>query len=263
MTELVSGMKRATYRRLKRVLPWVVFATCLLAWEVGCLVFHVRPTVLPRPSLVVGALYQYFAIIMYQAGQTLFTTLIGFSIAVVVGLVMGMLIGSSELAYAGLYRLLVAFNTVPKVALIPVFVVWFGIGAVPAILTSFALAFFPIVVNVATGIASVEPEMRDVLRSLRAREDQILLKIGLPRTMPFFFGSLKIAITNAFVGSVTAETIASNNGIGYLMISASSQFNVALVFAGVAVVGILGVILYEIFDIAERRLTGWSRRSAG
>jgi NitT/TauT family transport system permease protein len=253
-------MTRAGYRKLKRALPWIVFAAFLAIWEIGCVVFHVRPTVLPRPSLVLQALYHNFPIIAYQAEQTLITTLIGFAIAVVFGLLFGMAIGSSALAYAGFYRLLVAFNTIPKVALIPVFVVWFGIGAIPAILTAFSLAFFPIVVNVATGIASVEPEWRDVLRSLQAREDQILLKIGLPRTLPYFFGSLKIAITSAFVGSVTSETIASNNGIGYLMISASSQFNVALVFAGVTAVGVLGVVLYEIFDLIEIRMTGWSRR---
>jgi NitT/TauT family transport system permease protein len=255
-------MTPAVYRRLKRVLPWIVLVGLLAIWEISCLIFHVRPTVLPRPSAVLQALYGYFPIIVSQATQTLFSTLTGFALAVVFGLLLGMAIGSSSLAYAGFYRLLVAFNTIPKVALIPVFVVWFGIGTIPAVLTAFSLAFFPIVVNVATGIASVEPELRDVLRSLQAREDQILLKIGLPRTLPFFFGSLKIAITSAFVGSVTAETIASNNGIGYLMISASSQFNVALVFAGVAVVGVLGVVLYEIFDLIERRMTGWARRGA-
>lgn len=248
---------------MKRVLPWIVLFGFLAIWELGCVVFHIRPTVLPRPTAVAHALYQYFPLIVAQAFQTLISTLSGFAIAVVFGLLLGMLIGSSQLIYAALYRLLVAFNTIPKVALIPIFVVWFGIGTIPAVLTAFSLAFFPIVVNVATGIASVEPEMRDVLRSLQAREDQILLKIGLPRTLPHFFGSLKIAITSAFIGSVTAETIASNNGIGYLMISASSQFNVALVFAGVTVVGIMGIVLYEMFDFIEWRMTGWARRESG
>jgi NitT/TauT family transport system permease protein len=254
-------MTSKRYKLLKRVLPWVVLITSIILWEAICRIFKVRETILPAPSVVAYALYKYFPIILVQALQTLYTTLVGFAIAVVFGLLIGMAIGSSALAYAALYRLLIAFNTIPKVALIPIFVVWFGIGSIPAILTAFSLAFFPIIVNVATGIATVEPEMRDVLRSLQAREDQILLKIGLPRTLPYFFGSLKIAITSAFVGSVTSETIASNNGIGYLMISASSSFNVALVFAGVAVVGFMGVVLYEIFDVMERRLTGWSTRT--
>jgi NitT/TauT family transport system permease protein len=243
-------------------MPWLVAGGLLAFWEIACAAFDVRPTVLPRPTAIAASLYQYFPIIMLQVSQTLVSTLIGFGFAVVIGLALGMFIGASSLAYAGLYSLLVGFNSVPKVALVPVFVIWFGIGTIPAVLTAFALSFFPIVVNVATGIATIEPEMRDVLRSLRAREDQILLKIGLPRCLPYFFGSLKIAISSAFVGSITSETIASNNGIGYLMIWASSQFNVPLIFAAISVVGVLGILLYQLFSVIERRMTGWAQRGA-
>ena len=248
------------YRRLRLAMPWLVLAGLLIVWETACTLFHVPTVILPKPSAITASLIKYFPIIMTQAFQTLLSTLIGFTAAAIAGLLVGMAIGASALVYSGLYGLLVAFNSVPKVALVPVFVVWFGIGTIPAILTSFAIAFFPIVVNVATGLATIEPELRDVLRSMGAREDQILLKIGLPRVMPYFFGSLKIAITLAFVGAITSETVASNNGIGYLMMNASSQFNVALVFAGVTVVGIMGVLLYAIFTVFEMRLTGWARR---
>ena len=253
-------MTKTRRRRLQRTMPWIVAATILIVWEIGCASFAVPPSVLPRPSAVGAALWQYRSIITVQVAQTLLSTLLGFALAVVAGLGLGMLIGASSLAYAGLYSLLVGFNSVPKVALVPVFVIWFGIGMIPAVLTAFALSFFPIVVNVATGIATIEPEMRDVLRSLRAREHQILLKIGLPRCLPYFFGSLKIAISSAFVGSITSETIASNNGIGYLMIWASSQFNVPLIFAAISVVGALGIVLYQLFTIVERRMTGWAQR---
>lgn len=242
-------------------MPWVVGGGLLILWEGCCAAFEVPASVLPRPTAIAAALHQYFPIIMLQVGQTLLSTLIGFALAVVAGLGLGMLIGASSLAYAGLYSLLIGFNSIPKVALVPVFVIWFGIGMIPAILTAFALSFFPIVVNVATGIATIEPELRDVLRSLRAKEHQILLKIGLPRCLPYFFGSLKIAISSAFVGSITSETIASNNGIGYLMIWASSQFNVPLIFAAISVVGALGIILYQIFNLIERRTTGWAQRN--
>lgn len=253
-------MSRQKRRRLQATMPWIVSGALLIVWEIGCTIFGVRPSVLPRPSVIGASLVQYFPVIMLQVSQTLFSTLIGFGLAVVAGLGLGMFIGASSLAYAGLYSLLVGFNSVPKVALVPVFVIWFGIGTIPAVLTAFALSFFPIVVNVATGIATIEPELRDVLRSLRAREHQILLKIGLPRAMPYFFGSLKIAISSAFVGSITSETIASNNGIGYLMVWASSQFNVPLIFAAISVVGFLGILLYQLFSIVERRVTGWAQR---
>jgi NitT/TauT family transport system permease protein len=187
--------------------------------------------------------------------------LLGFALAVVFGLALGILIGASALMYAALYPLLIGFNSIPKVAIVPILVIWFGIGAVPAVLTAFLISFFPIVVNVAIGLATLEPELRDVLRSLGARPMDILLKVGLPRSMPYFFASLKIAVTLAFVGSVISETIAGNRGIGYLMLSASSSFRVPLVFAGLIVVAVMGVGMYAVFALLERRFTGWAFRA--
>lgn len=148
-------------------------------------------------------------------------------------------------------------------ALVPVLVVWFGIGTVPAVITAFLLAFFPIAVNVATGLATLEPELEDVLRSLGASRGDILLKVGLPRSAPYFFASLKVAITLAFVGSVIAETVASNQGIGYLMLQASSRFQIPLVFAGLLVIAVMGIVMYAIFAVIERRTTGWATRQTG
>ena len=122
----------------------------------------------------------------------------------------------------------------------PILVVWFGIGTIPAILTAFLISFFPIVVNVATGLATLEPELEDVLRSLGATKSDILWKVGLPRSLPYFFASLKVAITLAFVGTVVSETVASNEGIGYLMMSAGSSMRMPLVFAGLIVIGVDG-----------------------
>jgi NitT/TauT family transport system permease protein len=143
---------------------------------------------------------------------------------------------------------------------VPVLIVWFGIGMWPAVITAFLISFFPIVVNVATGIATVEPELRDVLRALGARPVDIIRKVGLPRAMPYFFASLKIAITVAFVGSIIAESVAPNAGIGRLMMVASSRFDVPLVFAGLISTGIMGVALYWMAEAVERRVTGWSMR---
>jgi len=135
---------------------------------------------------------------------------------------------------------------------------WFGIGTVPAVLTAFLLAFFPVAVNVAVGLATLETELRDVLRSLGASRWQIFRKVGVPRTMPLFFASLKVAVSSAFVGSVIAETVASNAGIGYLMAVAASDFNTRLAFGGLAVLAGMGVLLYGIFAIIERRVTAWA-----
>jgi NitT/TauT family transport system permease protein len=179
----------------------------------------------------------------------------------VLGVALGVLVGSSRLAYDVAYPLLIGFSSIPKVAVVPIFVLWFGAGTVPAILTAVTLAFFPIVVNVATGLATTEPELEDVMRAMKATKLDILFNVGLPRSMPYFFASLKVAVTQAFVGTVIAETVASNRGIGNLMMIASSSFDVPLVFAGLLILAVLGVGLYVVFAIIEGRTTGWVRRN--
>ena len=172
----------------------------------------------------------------------------------------GMLIGSSKLAYDVAYPLLVGFSSIPKVAVVPIFVVWFGAGTVPAVLTSMVISIFPVVVNVATGLASTEPELEDVLKVLGASRRDVLWNVSLPRAMPYLFASLKIAITLAFVGTVLAETVAANRGIGNVMIIASGNFDVALVFSGLVILAALGVMLYLVSSWLESRVTGWAQR---
>ena len=204
----------------------------------------------------------FMAEMLANAWQTFMTTAVGFFFAVIFGLIGGVLFGSSTLVYDGFYPALVGFNSIPKVAVIPILVIWFGIGTVPAIVTAFLISFFPILVNVAAGIATVEPELKDVLRALGAKQWQIVRKVGLPRSMPYFFASLKVAITFAFVGSIVAETVAANKGIGNLMLVASSRFEVPLAFAGLLVTSMMGIGMYLVAEFLERRTTGWATRGA-
>jgi NitT/TauT family transport system permease protein len=183
--------------------------------------------------------------------------MVGFAIALVLGVVLGFAIGYSKLANLTLYPLLIGFNTIPKVALVPLMSIWFGIGAVPAVITAFLLAFFPIAVNVAIGLATVESEMQDVLVSLGATRFEVFQKVGLPHTMPYLFASLKVAISQAFIGSVIAETVASNGGIGYVILSASSNFNVPLAFLALLSLAAMGVALYSLFVVLEKRFVHW------
>ena len=133
----------------------------------------------------------------------------------------------------------------------PILVVWFGIGIGPAILTAFLISFFPIMVNIATGLATLEPELEDVLRVLGARRWDVILKVGLPRSMPYFFASLKVAITLAFVGTIVSEMMAANKGIGYLMLVASSRFEVPLAFAGLLVTSVMGIGMYLVCTLSS------------
>jgi NitT/TauT family transport system permease protein len=229
-------------------------------WELICIAFGIKDIVLPRPSEILTTLWQRLPAIWPHALQTLYTTLVGFALGILLGVFLGALIGSSKLAYDVAYPLLIGFSSIPKVAVVPIFVLWFGAGTIPAVLTAMILCVFPIVVNIATGLATTEPELEDVMRALKATRLEILTNVGLPRTMPYFFASLKVAVTQAFVGTVIAETVASNRGIGNLMMIASSSFDVPLVFAGLLVLGVLGVALYIIFSFIEVRVTGWALR---
>jgi len=240
--------------------PWIVLAAITLLWELICRGFQVSDFIFPAPSAIFMSLKQYAGPISGHAFQTLWTTMAGFVIGVAVGVLLGFLVGSSRLMYTSLYPLMIGFNSIPKAALVPVLVVWFGIGTVPAILTAFVICFFPITVNVATGLATIEPELEDVLRALGASRMDVLLKVGLPRSLPYFFASLKVAITLAFIGSVVSETIAANEGIGYLMMSAGSQMRMPLVFAGLIVISVMAIAMYEVFAVLERRMTGWATR---
>ena len=250
-------MSRETKHRLASAALIIGF---FVAWEVICTGFGISSIVLPKPSEILTTLVARMPAIWPHAAQTLYETLVGFGVGVAIGVVIGVVVGSSKLAYDVAYPLLIGFSSIPKIAVVPIFVLWFGAGTVPAVLTAMILCIFPVVVNVATGLATTEPELEDVMRSLRATRLDILTNVGLPRAMPYFFASLKIAITQAFVGAVLAETVAGNLGIGNFMLIASSNFDVPLVFAGLVILAAMGVGLYVIFSLIEMRVTGWARR---
>lgn len=247
-------------RLRQRLLSTGALVGFFVLWELACLATGVSDLVLPRPSQIAMVLVHKMALLWPHTVQTLYTTFVGFALGVVVGVLLGVMIGSSKLAYDVTYPLLVGFSSIPKVAVVPLFVVWFGAGTVPAILTSMVISIFPVVVNVATGLASTEPELEDVLRVLGARKRDILWNVGLPRALPYLFASLKIAITLSFVGTVLSETVAANKGIGTVMMIASGNFDVPMVFAGLFLLAVMGVLLYALSALLERRMTGWAQR---
>jgi NitT/TauT family transport system permease protein len=257
-------VKRSVRRRIVlQLVPWLATAALLVVWEIVTSTASIPSAIFPSPGEVMASFRRYDSIIAQHALHTLVTSLIGFAFALGGGIILGLATGASQVVYAGVYPLLVAFNAIPKVALLPLFVLWAGIGAMPAILTAFMLAFFPIVVNVATGLATIEPEMEDVMRALGASRLEILSKVGIPRATPYVFAAMKVAITLAFVGSVISETVASNDGIGVLMMAAASRFDVSLVFAGLIVIAIMAVVAYGICGFFESRVAHWAFRGRG
>lgn len=249
-------------KAIERTAPWVVLATVTVIWAAVCFLFAIPDFIIPSPWSVVLGLWQNAPAIADNAFQTFWTTMAGFALGTGVGALLGFMIGSSRLIYYSLYRLLVGFNSVPKSALVPILVVWFGIGSVPAILSAALICFFPVTVNVATGLATTSPELEDVLAAMGASRLDILRKVGIPHSLPYLFASLKVAITLAFVGTIISESIASNKGIGYLMVSAGSQMLMPLVFSGLLVISVMAMIMYEVFALIERRMTSWAQRGA-
>jgi NitT/TauT family transport system permease protein len=217
--------------------PWLFTIGFFVLWELICRVFKVSSFILPAPSVVLAAIWEYRSQLAFHGFHTLWMTLAGFGLAVGFGLLLGMALGASRVVNAGTYPLLVGFNSIPKVAVVP------------------------ILVFVATGISTIEPETEDVLRALGASKADIIMKVGVPRAMPYFFGSLKVAITLAYVGSVIGEQNASNVGIGNLLTRASAAFEVPLVWAALVVLAVMGVVMYTGTVMVERSTTGWAQRS--
>ena len=249
-------------KQIERWSPLVLLVVLVALWQGVCVLFAIPEFIFPAPTQIAQAMGEFSGPIAEAAWKTFWVTMVGFGISIVVGVLLGFLVGSSRLAYAAVYPLLVAFNAVPKAAIVPILIVWFGIGVGPGILTAFLISFFPITVNMATGLATLEPELEDVLRVLGAKRIDVLMKVGLPRSMPFFYGSLKISITLAFVGTVLAEMTAGDSGIGYLMQSAGSQQRLALAFAGLVVIGAMAMIMYELFSAVEKHTTAWAHRGS-
>jgi NitT/TauT family transport system permease protein len=240
--------------------PWVFMVAFFALWEAACRLFKIPQYFLPAPSVIAQASIEYWWQLLFHSFHTLWMTVVGFAIAVVFGILLGIALGASRIINAGSQPLLVGFNAIPKVAVVPILILWFGVGWIPPVMTAFLISFFPIVVNVATGLATTEPELEDVLRALGASKLDIMRKVGIPRSLPYFFGSLKVAITLAFVGAVVSETVGANKGIGKLMLDAQAAFQVPIVFAGLLVLAVLGIVLYAATAMIEARFTGWAFR---
>jgi len=249
-------------KSFERWSPFLLLAVILLLWQIVVVLFKIPDFIFPSPLQIALQFIEFTGPLFEAAWKTFWVTMLGFGLSIVVGVLLGFLVGSSRAAYAALYPLLVGFNAVPKAAVVPILVVWFGIGLGPGILTAFLISFFPITVNIATGLATLEPELEDVLRVLGAKRWDVLVKVGLPRSMPYFYGSLKIAITLAFVGTVLAEMTAGDSGIGYLMQTAGSQQRMPLAFAGLVTIGAMAMAMYEFFSWIEKRTTGWAHRGS-
>jgi NitT/TauT family transport system permease protein len=249
-------------KSLNTIISVVVF---FILWELAVAIFHFPNWVLPAPSRIFAEFFNGAPDYCWNALSTLFTTLSGFLLAFVVGTILAILIVYSRLIEAAIFSLLVSFNSIPKIALAPLFVIWLGTGAPARISVAFMVAFFPVVINTILGLRSVDPDAIDLFRTMRGSRLQSLLKIQLPHALPYIFSGLKVAISFALVGAIAGEFIASQSGLGSVVLVAEGMFQTDRVFAALIALGVIGTALFYLVDLAERIVCPWhvSQRGSG
>lgn len=228
-----------------------------VAWEAIARIGAISPLLLPPPSEVVATIVRKFPVLMHMSAITAGEFLLGFALSVVVGLPLGALIVYARPVELAVYPLLVAFQSMPKAALAPIFVVWLGVGITSKILIAFAIAFFPIVIDTAIGLRSAAPETVHLVRSMGANAFQVFWYVRFPNALPAIFGGLKVASTLAVVGAIVGEFVSADKGLGYLVLVANGELDTRLVFACVLMLSLLGIAFYFIIEAVERVVVRW------
>ena len=236
----------------------ITLVVLVVIWEIACRAFQVPSYLVPAPSAIAEKLYEKRDLYLGHTWVTLYETLAGFALAVVIGVVAAALIVVVPSVRDVVMPLLLIAQIVPKVAIAPILLIWFGYGLLPKVIIAFLVAFFPIVVNVASGLAAVERELLDLGHSLEATRWQIFWKFRMPTALPELFSGMKIAITLAVIGAVIGEFVGGNRGLGYLILVANQDLDTPLAFAALLVLSVAGILLYGMIELAERLLIPWS-----
>lgn len=227
----------------------------LLAWELICWLGQVREVILPRPSLILEDLYGELGWYMGQALYTLGITLAGFVLAAVGGVLIAVALVGSPLFERFCYPLIVGFNSIPKVALAPLFVVWMGTGYEPKVAIAFLIAVFAVIVDTVQGLRSVSPDILDLGRVLKGGPAALFFKVRLPSALPSIMAGLKVALSLALVGAIVGEFVSSQRGLGFVIMSAQGVFDTVRVFSALFILAVMGLVLYFLLDAVEKRAT--------
>jgi NitT/TauT family transport system permease protein len=232
----------------------------VLAWELATWWLAVPVYILPSPSVILAKIGTDWALLASNGWASLQEILLGFGLAVVVGIPLAVAIVYSRIFERVAFPLMVSLQTIPKVALAPILVMWFGYGLLPKVLVAFLISFFPIVMNTVIGMRSVEREMIYLAQSMGAGHLQTFMKIRLPKALPNIFGGFKVGMGLAVIGAIVGEFIAAEEGLGYLMLVAQVRLDSPLLFACVVILSILGVVLFNVLVGLERLLIPWHRQ---
>jgi NitT/TauT family transport system permease protein len=239
------------------IYPLVGIVFLIALWWLLCLGLRIPTVVLPTPDKVVKAFIGRFDLIVAEGWVTLKETICGFILAIVVGIPMAVLVANSRPINLIFSPLLVALQSVPKVALAPIILVWLGTGFESKLAIVWLVAFFPIIVDTVAGLRATPRELLELARSLRASPLQILIKAQLPAALPFILTGAKVAITLAVIGAVIGEFVGSSEGLGFLLLTATSQLDTPLAFAALIALSLMGVFVYLLVEGAERLAAPW------
>lgn len=238
--------------RLRSAIPVsVVFIVTIILWEIATIALDIPAYILPSPSAIVADIFLNRALLLEHSLVTLWEVVLGFGLSILVGVPLGIAIVYSPRFERTVYPFLVASQAIPKVALAPIFVVWFGFGLLPKVLIAFLIAFFPIVVNTVVGMSRTPQEMIYLMRSLGASSAQIFLRVRMPSAAPYIFAGMKVAAAFAVVGAIVGEFIAANSGLGYLQLIANSNFQITLLFSTLVVLSLMGIALFYLVALVE------------
>jgi NitT/TauT family transport system permease protein len=249
--------------RMYKLLPWIVTPAIVFiivaTWQLVVTVFNVNPFIFPPPGEVGSA----FATLLSEprtwaaAAVTVTEVLIGFAIAVVAGVAVGVLLGKVQWLEVSIRPIIVIAQVAPKIAFVPLFVIWFGFGLTSKIVLAALLAFFPVMLNVLLGVRSVEQGQREAMRSFGATRRQTFLQLEMRSLQPYLFAGMEVAIVLATIGAIVGEYLGGNNGLGNLVVSAMNSLDAARTFALILLLSLIGLVLYLVVNEAKRFFIPW------
>lgn len=245
-------------RRLSRLLiPLAGTGLFLLFWQVSVMAFDVAEYLLPTPTQIASVFADEFDLLMEHSWVTTYEMTLGYIMAVLVAVPLAIATTFSARFDRFITPTMLFFQVVPKIAIAPLFLVWFGVGVTPKILVAFLISFFPIVIDTAVGLRSISPEMIDLARSMGASPLQIFTQFRLPTSLPYLFSGLKVAATLAVAGAVVGEFVGADKGLGYLLLVANSTLQTSLMFATIVALTVIGLVLFYLIEMLEAALIPW------
>jgi NitT/TauT family transport system permease protein len=242
---------------LRKLTPLAGVAAFLLIWQVFVVAYGVPAYLLPAPAAIADAFVSQLPSLLSNGWVTIYEMLAGYALAVGIAIPLAIAITSSKRFNEFVMPTMLFFQIVPKVAIAPLFLVWFGVGATPKVLVAFLISFFPIVIDAAVGLRSMSTEMIDLARSMGATRMQVFAQFRLPTSLPYLFSGLKVAATLAIAGTVVGEFVGADKGLGYLLLVTNSNMETALMFATIVALTIIGLVFYYLVELLEAFLIPW------